>query len=217
MADIKLHLGCGSLVAEGWVNVDYSPGARVSRLPVIGKLAKRLGVFGFDWAASNIVIHDLRKPLPWGDSSVSAIYTSHTLEHLTRQEGLALLRECWRVLEPGGLMRIVVPDLRSIVDAYTSGKLPGEHFLEELHVLYAAGKSGLRAKLAPLVEFPHRCMYDHASLLRTMRAAGFDCDTAAAFESGIPGIDAVEHPERVMQAVIVEGAKSAERAQQDVA
>lgn len=110
MSKLKLNLGCGMTVVEGWINVDYSLGARLTQLPVLGWLAKKLGLFNVQWD-SRIKLHDLRKTLPWQDASVDVVYSSHTLEHMSREDGRSLLIECLRVLKPGGLLRIVVPDL----------------------------------------------------------------------------------------------------------
>src|SRR5260370_11714954 len=69
------------------------------------------------WSPS-ILIRDVRKPLPFSDGSVSVVYASHVLEHLYREEGQRLIAESFRVLAPGGILRIVVPDLRAIVEEY---------------------------------------------------------------------------------------------------
>src|SRR5439155_19849097 len=79
---------------------------------------------------SNVLIHDVRKPLPFANDSASAIYASHILEHLYLEKGRALLGECLRVLAGGGVLRIVVPDVHSIVREYLGerpfGKLPND-------------------------------------------------------------------------------------------
>ena len=56
--------------------------------------------------------HDLSSssPLPVDDSSIDCIYTSHTLEHLTLSQVKHVLNESHRVLKPGGVIRIIVPD-----------------------------------------------------------------------------------------------------------
>jgi predicted SAM-dependent methyltransferase len=56
--------------------------------------------------------------LPFPDGSAAAIYASHVLEHLYFEEGRQLIRESFRVLSGGGLLRIVVPDLNAIVREY---------------------------------------------------------------------------------------------------
>src|SRR5882762_7720591 len=86
---IKLNLGCGAHVPSGWINVDYAPGARLARAPLFRRINKRLRLFALDWD-DHIFIHDLTRPLPWKDSSVDVVYSSHTLEHFSREQGARL-------------------------------------------------------------------------------------------------------------------------------
>jgi len=130
---MKLHLGCGATTPDGWLNVDYALGARLARVPLWRTVNRRLGVFDMDWD-DRIVLHDLTKPFPWPDGAADAVYSSHTLEHLSKQDGLNFLKECYRVLKHGGWIRIVVPDLKCYVDEYLDGTLPAENFVEALGV-----------------------------------------------------------------------------------
>ena len=91
---MKLNLGCGSCFSPGWINLDLRPG---------------------DPAIQN---HDLRNPLPFSGESCSAIYCSHVLEHLTREDASALIGECSRVLRAGAIIRVAVPDLETIAGLY---------------------------------------------------------------------------------------------------
>lgn len=54
---------------------------------------------------------DIRRPLPYPDSTFDAVYTNHVLEHLTPEEGRFFASELFRVLKPGCICRVVVPDL----------------------------------------------------------------------------------------------------------
>jgi SAM-dependent methyltransferase len=202
---MKLHLGCGAQTPEGWVNVDYFIGARLARVPLLGWIVRKAGVFGLRWP-SDVFLHDLRRPFPWRSASAHAIYASHLLEHLTREEGARFLRECHRVLEPGGILRVVVPDLRAIVDGYREGSSSALDFIDGLGVCAEApGDGRLKRLLAPWFRFPHRCMYDRESLLGCLRDAGFEATTRAPFESRIDDLRAVESEARTSGAVIAEG------------
>lgn len=85
----KLNLGCGEVHYPGWLNIDIEPGA-------------------------DIVI-DITRGLPWDDGAVGYIYNEHLLEHLPPEQGVELLRECHRVLAPGGVLRVAMPDLDYLV------------------------------------------------------------------------------------------------------
>ncbi len=89
-----VNVGCGRTVHPAWVNIDLVP------------------------AASGVIKHNLCCGLPFADNEVDAVYHSHVLEHLGPEQGERMLRECYRVLRPGGILRIVVPDLEQIARLY---------------------------------------------------------------------------------------------------
>lgn len=212
MNDVKLNLGCGAHTPEGWVNVDYALGARIAKIPGFRALNRRLRVLRLDWDP-DIRLHDLGKPFPWDDDSVDVVYSSHTLEHLDRQAGRHFLGESFRVLRPGGLVRIVVPDLRAIVESYLQGEVSAPDFVDRLQAGYVFPEDGfLKRKLAPFFRYPHRCMYDAPSLLRILDEIGFDARSRGAFDSDIPDIDVIELEGRTQDAVIVEGSKRSSHA-----
>lgn len=64
------------------------------------------------------IFWDLRNGIPFPDESVSKIYSSHFFEHLSYQEGQKFLDECLRVLSPGGIFSICVPNARLYIEAY---------------------------------------------------------------------------------------------------
>jgi predicted SAM-dependent methyltransferase len=114
MNQLRLNLGCGNNTPAGWVNIDYALGARLAKIPLFRFVNSKIGFFKMEWDM-NIMIHNLCKSFPLADASVDVVYTSHTLEHLSKNEGISFLMECHRVLKVGGLIRIVVPDLKAIV------------------------------------------------------------------------------------------------------
>ena len=153
-------------------------------------------------------MHDLRKKFPWEDNSVDVVYSSHTLEHLSKSEGQHFLTECHRVLKPNGIIRIIVPDLRAIANKYMQGEIAADEMLDELYVSYESPNDGaLKQKLAPFIRFPHKCMYDTPTLLRIMSEIGFEVASKHAFESEIDDVRLIEHSDRTDEAVIVEGKK----------
>jgi SAM-dependent methyltransferase len=62
--------------------------------------------------------YDLRRGLPFEAESYDAVYHSHVLEHLTPSHAAIMMHECYRVLRPGGIVRVVVPDLEGIARTY---------------------------------------------------------------------------------------------------
>lgn len=94
MSNIKLNFGCGNRFSEGWVNIDFhSEDKRVRRVNLLS---------GF----------------PFRESSFDVVYSNQVLEHFDRIQGEFLLKECYRVLRKGGVLRIVVPDLEGSCREY---------------------------------------------------------------------------------------------------
>jgi predicted SAM-dependent methyltransferase len=89
-----LNLGCGQRFHPDWVNLDFRS------------------------ADPSVMAHDLRRGIPFPSSSFDVVYHSHVLEHFPRDKGQLFLRECYRVLKPGGIIRVAVPDLEQIARLY---------------------------------------------------------------------------------------------------
>ena len=62
--------------------------------------------------------HDVTQPFPISDESVEFIYASHIVEHLSIEDFHFFLKECYRILHSGGVLRIVCPDLQKWISAY---------------------------------------------------------------------------------------------------
>lgn len=199
----RINLGCGGHTPKGWINVDYAIGAKLAKIPLFSSL----GLTRLKWNKS-IVIHNLLKQFPWKTESVDVIYSSHTLEHFTREDGYRFLKECHRVLKQGGIIRIVIPDLKASINSYLEGKTRSDYFVENLMVLYPYTKSKIQKVLLPLISFPHKCMYDTETLLNILNEIGFEAKSQKGLESSILGINDIEILSRTLNSVVVEGKKS---------
>ncbi len=91
-----LNLGCGYRFDQDWTNVNFAP------------------------TGKGVLVYDLRRGIPFADNSFDVVYHSHLLEHFSKVDALVFLHECYRVLQSGGILRVVVPDLERIVKAYLS-------------------------------------------------------------------------------------------------
>lgn len=125
---------------------------------------------------------DLRDGIPFEDGSVQRLYTSHLLEHLSFEEGQALLREALRVLEPGGTLSVCVPNARLYLEAYVSGRtLPTEWFG------WREGWNGTTAiDMVNYIAYlggHHRYMFDEENLLERLRQAGFGNVRSRTFDA----------------------------------
>jgi predicted SAM-dependent methyltransferase len=223
----KLHLGCGpGPQADGWIHQDGSWNAQFAKFPRVRKLVERLrlvpeGATQHAWRA-DILVADLRRPLPFAAESFDAIYSSHVFEHLYEVQAARLLRECIRLLRPGGIFRIVVPDLHAMVQQYLDRKrapslgaepLPADWLNKALHLRTAEPSSGflLHRIYLMLTEFhTHKWMYDGESLKQRLITAGLeDVEERDVWDSRIPDIASVEKRDRLLAGagVCLEGIK----------
>lgn len=173
--ELKVHLGCGEDVRPGWVNVD----------------ALRFIVPGFDPnAVENAIFidHDLSSGLPLPESSCQYIYSSHFFEHLEYEQGLYLMRDCYRALRQGGTFRIVLPDFRRLFDAYL--KNDTEYF----ELLDSVVASAIQPEHRSIVDFinygvyqfgEHKCIHDQEKLKRVLFDIGFSSVIQSSYEESV--------------------------------
>lgn len=204
---LRLNLCSGPDVVEGWINVDFFIGARLSRIPVFGWLAQKLRLMRATWPRS-IFIHDIRKPLPSDSGSVDAIYSSHMIEHLTRDEGERFLRECYRVLRPGGNIRVVVPDLEGVVRKYLEGGISSLEFVDVLGVApYEAGGRHVEEIAGAAGAVSAQVHVDTEGLLGQMKTANLSPVPKNPFVSALFDIERIELRHRTEGLVIAEAVK----------
>lgn len=110
---VKVNLGCGPVFVNSpdWLNFDFTP------------------------ASKAVKSANLLDRLPLADESASMVYSSHFLEHVPKSLVPVLLRDWLRVLQPGGVVRIVVPDLENLAREYLNMRNAGEHEKADFVVL----------------------------------------------------------------------------------
>jgi SAM-dependent methyltransferase len=202
---LRLNLGCGTTAPDGWINIDRSPGLLVSRIPALRAMLRVTGVLRGPQAETiwprNIRRHDVGKGLPFGRATAEVIYSSHLIEHLPRDTAVMLLRECARVLQRGGILRVAVPDLRRLAETYV-----GSTAVDAADEFMRATDLGLETRprrWGRLVDFltgaRHRWMYDAQSLKAIFQECGFvDISERAYREGRCPDLESVEHrPESI--------------------
>jgi predicted SAM-dependent methyltransferase len=145
-----VHLGSGKRRKAGWVNIDLA-GQPVDLM----------------W--------DLRYPLPMPEGAADVIFHEHLLEHLPLETGLFVTRECYRVLKPGGVLRIGVPDAERYLRSYIS---ESDEFLDSNR---PNRPTRLLALQEVFYEYGHRTMYDYQTLNLLFRSAGFVIIRRASF------------------------------------
>jgi predicted SAM-dependent methyltransferase len=162
---LKLHIGCGENIKDGWINIDLSAKAEINL--------------------------DMREPLPFVDNSCAIIYSEHFLEHLDYPESaVSFLQECFRVLEVGGIFNCVVPDTEWPLQEYC-GLVNRGYFslskekwhppwcvteMEQINYHFRQGSE-------------HRFAYDYNTLSIVLKGVGFKEIVRREFNSDLDSVD----------------------------
>lgn len=121
-----INVGCGMNILPGAINIDNSPSVRIAKHKLLRKLIRpfmnKSQSEYLDFAIRNNIIQGDAKSLPCMDNSIDVIYTSHMIEHLDLPTMNTFVSECHRCLKPGGILRIVTPDLDILFDHYLKTK-----------------------------------------------------------------------------------------------
>ena len=167
---LKLNLGCGPKYKTGWINADLEQNADLQL--------------------------DVREDLPFEGGTVSIIYSEHFFEHLEYPTEVEhLLRESLRVLEPGGIFSVGVPDAEEVLLQYAQGKLPAllEEWSQDKNLQWFP--SWVWSTPMHCVNFffrqgrEHKYAYDFETLSRVLREASFTDIKRREFDSDIDSED----------------------------
>ena len=197
---MKLHLGCFNQPVSGWHNTDITPHIFLSKIPFAGRLLKLTGkIPGYRYqdylegVFKNVHYLDVAKKFPFADGSVSAVFSSHIIEHLTRAVALHMLKETYRVLRPGGVCRVVAPSLDWALSLYDGGEPSGM-----LKAIFEHDHSNPKNR--------HQWMYNGIGLVSIMREAGFANAEERDFQQGnLPDIELLDN--RPGNSIYVEGSR----------
>jgi predicted SAM-dependent methyltransferase len=183
--DLRLQFGSGPTPVPGWINID---GGTCADLQM-----------------------DLRRRLPLQDESVAYIFTEHFLDHLQFPDGIGhLLRECQRVLKPGGTMRVIVHDGDLLLRAYVERDV---EFFRGIADFDSPDEnvSSLMAYVNHIFRFNgfHQFIYDYETLETQFIKAGFTSVRRSTFRgSSIPDLNLdLDLADRFPQSLYVEAVK----------
>lgn len=147
----RINVGCGAFPLPYYTNIDADP--RISHADIYATVP----------------------PLAYEDGSLEEIYAGHFLEHLERPKAAEFLAECFRCLEPGGVLGIMVPDTREIMRRYLEG--PHDYVQASPVDWFNVGDLDDLCHWVIFSTFqasPHRWAYDRDTLARAITRAGFE-------------------------------------------
>ena len=113
-----INVGCGSNPIYSSIKIDNSPTVKLANHTFLVKILKSFHILNkqklsfIDSARKSNIKYGTASRLKFADNSIDVVYTSHMVEHLYESDFDAFIAEAYRVLVPGGILRIAIPDLK---------------------------------------------------------------------------------------------------------
>ncbi len=191
--DLLVNVGAGRHGRPGWVNVDPFPAGGVN------------------------CVYDCRKSLPFPDGSVRGIFAEHFFEHIDHtEEAPAFLSECARVLEPAGVLRLIVPDAGAYLRAYCEEGWDG---LRKLRGLGPGNEDGFsKNRYVTKMElinhifrqaYEHKFAYDFETLAFALKSFGFADVVLQSFGQSLLPELILDQERRAAESLYVDARKEA--------
>jgi predicted SAM-dependent methyltransferase len=180
-SDLRVNLGCGYRPVKGWINVDRARAEEVQ------------------------VVWDLTTGLPFPDSSCTAIFSEHVIEHVTKADAIKLIRECYRVLQDDGVLRMSTPDAELFLRSYAGDRtfLAHSGFSQEIDTPVDRVNYMMREYSQ------HLWSYDEELLTLMFRQAGFKTVVRQRFGVSLhPHMNSMDFRDREFESLYLEGIKS---------
>ena len=167
----KLQIGFGNNPLAGWLNT------------------------GISFVESkNGAYMDAGQPFPLPDASFDFVFSEHLFEHLTYPQAQNMLKESYRILKPGGVIRIATPDLRFLLGLYQDPEKP----LHKEYIAYSAKNGGLPPTAVFVINrfhtaWGHQIIYDKETLSEALLQAGFknicSCEVGKSEHGALTGVE----------------------------
>jgi predicted SAM-dependent methyltransferase len=149
----KLQIGSGPKLHPDWLNADLEP------------------------RSQKCVYLDARRPFPFEDESFDYVFTEHMIEHASYEEGLHVLSESYRILKPGGKIRVVTPDLEALLgllkEPLTDVQEKYIRWMVDTHTDLPGTYNPAVVINTAIRAWGHQFIYDAATLQSAMEQAGF--------------------------------------------
>ena len=190
---VKLNIGCGPCLFahDGWINYDHANFDTfinfVKTLPLETKsldFIEKLRDYYKKGAELKVLVHDLNnKFIQHEDSSVDLIYVGQVIEHINPiYQAPNFIKECYRMLKPGGVLRLTTPDLDLLVHAYINNEM--DKFASEQPEFYKDHDSSFQLAMLMYGSSGESCkfnnyeghmfLYTKTSMSELLKNSGFE-------------------------------------------
>lgn len=182
---------------SGWLNSDLEP------------------------AGENVIFLDIGEELPFPDASLQYVYSEHVIEHVPIETALKHFREVHRVLRPGGVMRIALPDLQFLLDYFARPEMTELQRMFLVDTVQKFHPSIADRTPAMLLNdfvrrWGHEFIYDRHLLANIVSQAGFSavihCEVGSSQHSALNGLEqhgnAISDEYNKLQTMVIEARKA---------
>ena len=179
----KLHIGCGGNLLDGWLNTEFDGNAPLS-----------------------VAYLDAKSPFPLPSDSFDFIFSEHMIEHVPLPAAFKMLKECWRVLKPGGRIRISTPPLEYLIKLVVNPDREDEEYLR-WHQREWSPEAPVFTPAVAVADYykqwGHEFVYDEPTLRALMAKAGFvSIEKLALCESSEPELRDLENHQRLPKGML---------------
>jgi SAM-dependent methyltransferase len=155
----KLQIGTGPNPLPGWLNTDLLPDT-------------------YPEHRHKIVFLDAARSFPFDDMMFDYVFSEHQIEHIPERAARSMIKECFRILRPGGRLRIATPDLAAILGLYDKPlDQTGQHYVEWVMTRFRpnVGSGNKRCYVINhmFTDHKHEFIYDFETLSAILADAGF--------------------------------------------
>jgi predicted SAM-dependent methyltransferase len=168
------------------------------------KIENDISIFKHKEVGGDVINHNVVNGLPFEDSSVQCIFSSHFIEHLTFEESINFLKECYRVLRPNGILRIICPDIMIWVNKIYKGtdvnffqtykdSLDVDFWENSVYHIKDKVKTNTQVLNSMIFNWGHKWMWDFESLKMELESVGFgSVEQMEHLKSNIGRIEEIE-------------------------
>ena len=183
-------------------------------------------IYQHKYSRGHVINHNVNSGLPFQSESIKNVYSSHFIEHLSLSEARNYFKESYRVLESGGVMRTVCPDVK--IWAEKLFKSEDDEFFETYHKMldidywenyiyheHKTLKTPSQIFNAMIYNWGHKWMWDFDSLYHELKLVGFtEIKKVSHLNGQMDGISVIENilsPDKIkarnMESIYIEAIK----------
>ena len=158
---MKLHIGCGTIHKEGWINIDAD-----------SKLNPDLA-------------QDAIKSFPYQSNSIDFIFSEHFIEHLTVEGGVIFFKEAHRLLKPGGVIRTATFDMDFFLKHHQAGSTTWKEAAHWDSVGLGFIQTRMESLNIAVRWWGHQYVYNSEEMIRRLKEAGFNSTVSCEFKKSL--------------------------------